>query len=866
MLHALALAALVASTPADRVETRVRAEISDDLETLDLRVESTLRPAVATASVAVVFAADRYRHPPEDLHPSAVRQHYVGGFDPGGFERVELRVDGQACALSEAPDLGGARRALCRRLGGGPVRVEVSARLRIPRRLGPFGRRGRSVTLAGGWYPYPIVPGRAPPRGRVELALGLPAGVDAVVADRRVRGGAARTAQRVVVDDAAQLPLALRPLGLRSTPLHDGAVRFAHSGPDAGGRRRALLDAVSEGLWFYRREGLPWPRRRPAVLLEAPLRHRLAEAADGLVLVSDRAFRILPLERTRRFHAPPILRALYARLLLGGPIGDLPAGRRELVADAVASWLVDRYVAGRQGRAEDAFDVLDAWSFIPAVDSMLFAPDLAFVAAYFRVVREDDPQAHDWIGFPSRAPPGKQIYDKLLDRLGAAGIEASMRALCEGRALESVIRRALGTEAEAFLDTWLGPYPDVRYGLERWAATPTAGGVRAEAVIRREGAAVAEPITVRFTDVDGGRREVVAPADPAARRTVSATLAAALARVELDPHGRLAEAPTAEQPQPRADNASSRDWRWLLNNFNVLLAATDARIETALDIGLYRTWDERWRFALRGDLGPNAITLSGRGRYGFGRVVMPNRRAQWLGVETSAAYLRPGFAGATEDGAALGARLYYGYDGRRSAWAPETAAAARLTLGYDRRFGADGAGADGSTNAAVGATARGVLQWQLGLAHQLAVKASLAGFLAGTPPRQGRLAIGGRYNVRGYAVDAAVGRFRAIASAEWLHPLVAETSIDGFHLAWVTGIDGAIFGDLAAIADDPAGLVSRRPLADVGYGLRLYLDWFGVRPGVMAIDVAFPLVALPGESRLGPPAIYVDFAQSFLVF
>jgi hypothetical protein len=115
-------------------------------------------------------------------------------------------------------------------------------------------------------------------------------------------------------------------------------------------------------------------------------------------------------------------------------------------------------------------------------------------------------------------------------------------------------------------------------------------------------------------------------------------------------------------------------------------------------------------------------------------------------------------------------------------------------------------------------------------------------------------------------VDAAVGRFRAIASAEWLHPLVAETSIDGFHLAWVTGIDGAIFGDLAAIADDPAGLVSRRPLADVGYGLRLYLDWFGVRPGVMAIDVAFPLVALPGESRLGPPAIYVDFAQSFLVF
>ena len=52
----------------------------------------------------------------------------------------------------------------------------------------------------------------------------------------------------------------------------------------------------------------------------------------------------------------------------------------------------------------------------------------------------------------------------------------------------------------------------------------------------------------------------------------------------------------------------------------------------------------------------------------------------------------------------------------------------------------------------------------------------------------------------------------------------------------------------------------------MGYGLRFYIEYFGVRPGVMAIDVALPLVRARGATELGPPALYIAFTQSFFAF
>jgi hypothetical protein len=86
---------------------------------------------------------------------------------------------------------------------------------------------------------------------------------------------------------------------------------------------------------------------------------------------------------------------------------------------------------------------------------------------------------------------------------------------------------------------------------------------------------------------------------------------------------------------------------------------------------------------------------------------------------------------------------------------------------------------------------------------------------------------------------------------------------NAFLLWYVSGLDGAFYADAAIIADELSQLGSAPFLADVGYGLRLYIDYFGVRPGVMAVDLAFPLFDIQGRRDLGPPAVYIDFSQSF---
>ena len=82
----------------------------------------------------------------------------------------------------------------------------------------------------------------------------------------------------------------------------------------------------------------------------------------------------------------------------------------------------------------------------------------------------------------------------------------------------------------------------------------------------------------------------------------------------------------------------------------------------------------------------------------------------------------------------------------------------------------------------------------------------------------------------------------------------------------MTGIDKTLFADVAVLGDSLGDVTDGPVLADIDYGIRFYIDYFGVRPGIMSIDIAIPLVDLDGRFAIRSPAIYIDFAQSFLLF
>ena len=90
---------------------------------------------------------------------------------------------------------------------------------------------------------------------------------------------------------------------------------------------REVIATVTAGLSFLDREGVTV--KAPVVMLQAPLRHDLVRVTDGVILYSDRAFRLLPIERAFRFHRLPILRAVFGHLMMRRRVDIEPAAARQ---------------------------------------------------------------------------------------------------------------------------------------------------------------------------------------------------------------------------------------------------------------------------------------------------------------------------------------------------------------------------------------------------------------------------------------------------------------------------------------------------------------------------------------------------------
>ena len=870
---------------ADRVDIFVEAVVAGDLDQIDLIATYTWTPASDATTITLAKVADRAAAIDEPLAPAAEPQLFVDGYSRGGFRQLTVSVDGRPCPTeTEIVDRMPLLVCAGRFSAGRPVEIRVEGRLIVPRRLGAFGRHRGQLTLLGGWYPALGRPDAPPPVGSVRARVSVPYG-RAVVLGGTYRAHVPRKIGRPRwvqgSRDGTSLPLIILPARTGSRPIAQGRGRWIsgrrYTENSAALRQaRLTVQAVAGALRLAKDEGLSVPNSdAPLLVVEAPLRRRLARAGPGVVLVSDRAFRLLPFERFYRFHRYPVVReALTALAWQQVP----PGPYRHVTADAIGAFLRDRYVASSAGYAEDIFDVLSFWSFIPAVDSLLYAPQTAFTDAYFRLVDETDDLRVNLLDPPSGWPRGRILYEKLKDRIGPVRVAEAMRRLIRGAQWPAILTDTIGgDQVDAFLSTWLGPYPAMQYSLESWSSQPLKGAGcapqtnchRVAVDVRRTGAVVQEPIQLRLTDDDDKQRLVWSETSSAAHRTVTATLGAPLDLVELDPWGRVSETPSLAVPSPKLDNRSRAKWRVLLNSFNLQASPTAGTLDTALNLGFSQVRNVHWRFGLIGSFGPEAISVAGRTLRRFGGRVTPDRLAQWVGVSVAGSQLRSDFAGETGTNYAFTSQLFYGYDDRQTGWAPEPGMGIRAGLTYNHVFGGlsnvDPEGV-GVTRDAMALTLRALRSWRIEGRHQLSLRAAVGAYVAGRPQSQLLFFLGGREAVRGYVIDADVGRYRAIVSGEWVHTLLGDVNDNVIELFWATKLGGALFADVAAIGDELTGDFGRRVRADVGYGFRIYLDYFGVRPGVMAIDIAVPLLNQQGRFEVGPPAVYIDFTQSFFVF
>lgn len=831
----------------------VEARVASDLRSVSLAVE------VAWTSTApeipLALGADRFRAPPASLPPADEPLMYRWGFEGGGFSDVRVELDGEPVSFRRERLEDGSS-LLWVRSPGRPCTIAVRARLDVPRRYGPFGVIGRQLTLGGRWYPQVgAAKGRSPPRGRVDLKVQLPAGASAVVASTWVPWLPESGPRWVHVQTVGGIPpLLVLPPESAALPVRRGAFispRGRSADPAELRRRRAVLKTIAS----VELEG-------PLLIVEAPLRRELARGLGaGVVLVSDHAFRGWPLEDLDRFERQALLRALF---FASGLRRSAP-----LIADFVAAARVDRWLEAQAG-APEASELLGPFSFVPAVDSLLYAPQIPFREAYFRVLQEEDPLRASLTRFPSGWPRGKILYEKLVDRVGTARAFEVAEELRAGAPLAPTLAASLrgspGPGASAFLRTWLGPYPEVAYRLGTWGSENMGVHHRARVEIERRGAEVAEPVMVRLEDAEGRKRVVRAPATSSALRVITATLSAPLSSVTLDPDGRLVQTPALGSPNPRLDDRSHPGWRVLLNSFNILVGATGGTLDTGLSLSFARQFDPTWAFGLAGNFAPDAFAVTGQVRRAFGRPVTPNRRSSSLAWVLTGERLREGFVEGATGAWAARTSLRFGYDDRITSFAPEAGTGLRARLTYARILARDGRGRSVDTDDALairGAVLRSV---RVGHAHTFSVRARVDAWVLGRPRPQLAFDVGGRFGLRGYRVGEEQGRLRTLLAGEWVHPLLRDAEVDGLRLVWADRVDGALFAEGGLIADELEGLGGGFR-ATVGYGFRAYLDYLGLRPGVLAIDVAFPLVSVESQRfELGAPEVWLAFSQSFLSF
>ncbi|MEO0321842.1 MAG: hypothetical protein AAF447_02720 [Myxococcota bacterium] len=876
---------------------------------LDVRVRvdagaESLRLWVGSDRLAVVPAAldeqsGRWIFPREaDLTVPRVADVQVDG------EAAETRWERHPVGSARGRDTAGADLHVA--LRPGPARVvtlTLRFRQQIPERFGRLGRVGDRISLTAPWYPLVVAEDsyrlgavhdvRMALVGRGELRVpGASARAGAPLRVRRrvpfVPVFAARRFHRRVerVDGVPLLVLSPRRLPHRPAPDAEGVARLRDlSAKDRSARVRRLGEEAATTLRSLAGEvagSLP-AEPAPTEVWFVPSRTELAGNAPQAVLLSDRLYEVTPLPPVLAFHDRAVLRALFTRWVEAAVARSEPPGDRDWALDLRAVLLADLDLRRRASRVRTARELLGWAGFNPVIDQLLYAPQVAFVDTYFGAVSEPDPyrEAPDRARRPRAR--GRRVLESARDALPEAAFEAWTRAVLALEPARAALEAA-SPERASRLDGWLaGPGRAVNYRLVSAESTAVAGGYVHRIVVARDVVVLdpetadlpgAEALDVEVRDADGNVLRGVWDGE-GERGEARLRSAAPLRLVRLDPSARRAQDATATDGHPRADDGN----RWplrppILEQIDVSYNATARQVVFVADAALRRQYDLRNTVTLRAT--GNVRGTGGSLGYvrGLGRRRDTNRRRIGVGGSLSATSLNAGFAGgdnADVGGARLGAGVSAGYGNQRYFLDPRQGWRLGGSLGT-----AVVLRDDDTRSWTLSANVRGNVTVPTGLRGALVV-AYGGTWIFGDPTANERAGVGGRFLLRGYEANEALGRGRAFLVVEqrFTPTLFSDLHLGIFELAYVREIQLAAFAGLAGLADafgvdpdDDGNLVFVREgrvlAAEIGFGVRVHFEYLGIQPAVLVVDVAAPLLREDDDrQRRGPVSVLLAFEQFF---
>jgi hypothetical protein len=745
-------------------------------------------------------------------------------------------------------------------------------------------------TLVGGFYPMLAAIdsagwdlNAAPMRTDMTVTVGLEDAA-AVVLFGQVQGGEL-AGTRARAKDVPYASLFVAPKHyLRTREVGDTTVRLlSRSRPppvdDASDKilpytlepyAKYALDAAERAVELLDEVGVEHDRE--LTIVQAPLRADVAVSAQsGVVVLSDRWYRIWPAKRLRKFHDRQLARAIFGALLARHIAERGSESRRDVdvAAGVGAAYLTDLFTLRQYRVRETATDILQPVRFLPVIDQVLYAPQLMFADAYFGNTVEDESLREDPRRFNHTRPGGRLLYEKLRDLFGAAALNEAMTSLLvDGVPLRAAAEAAYGGSLGWFFRQWSRPYPRLNYriGTLHTDQVATARYQHRLEIVRDTAAGdqpPIEPVEVAVVDARGNRHDLRWDGR-GDRGVIEFETVAPVKVVSLDPNRRLAETRLpGDDNHALYDNRRPLRTRFVYNSLGVLVNLSDLTGILAADFSLGRVHDLRWRTRLT--LFTSSATLvGGTATYSrfFGSQITADERLSTASVRLSAARLRANaLADADPAASRIGLRLGLGTSNRIYVWEPRNSRGAGISLSATAtRVDAD-AGADAQALLTGAASAGYTLLSTPWDGHSLLLNGGASTVFGDIEQRSQLLTGGGVGGSRGYGPFDLFGRVNLELHAEYRHVFVHDLDWNFGHYNFVRGIGGVLFADAVALSPETShDLLDGRVYASVGYGLRFFYDSFGTLQQMMRIDLA---VRVDGDITSAAPGVYLSFVPPF---
>ncbi|MBK7153478.1 MAG: hypothetical protein IPH72_17160 [Sandaracinaceae bacterium] len=820
--------------------------------------------------------AGKLEHTPSAMDEQSARWIYPRRPDLGGAWLEHLHVNGvpvEAVLIPHAPgddrepDAAGVDLRVP--IPPGSLRVVLTGHFAVdvPERFGRLGRVGARFSMLAPWYPL-VVTGHDGQgwQHQAEHRVRIEAGGQRewlVAGQRLVDGVSVTHGPYAPVFGAPRLHAEeVEHRGVRVT-LYSARPWYRAPGEDAQGLdalrdlarpdrlgplRRSVVDAL-ETLALSGAVGV----QPPAGVLLVPSRTELAGNAPGVVLVSDRAFEVLPIEAILEFQERAVKRAFLRESVSAQARrvdGPADAG---WTADLRAVWLTDLDARRREVELSTPQELLSVVAFNPAVDQLLYAPQVAFVDVYFGRVAEPDLFRDD----PVQA---RRVHSR-----GRLLLEYTRDALREGDALAALGLGLLRGEvparelfanagvAEPVLEQQLAnPRLPVNYHLGEIHSTRRGAAFVHRVEVVRRGATRPESVPVRVSDRRGNVAEGVWGGEDE-RGFVELETPAPLRSVWIDPLGRRPESPTVAGGHPTRDNTNRLPLRPpILQRFEPSYAGG---FGVAVSFGIFRKFDLENSAVVDLTLYPRSFGGSLRYVRSFGRTRDMNHRvasgSAGVAVERVLA-LRAG----GEDGTRYSVFGGVSYNDKRYYLDPRhgQAISAGVRLAWAH-------GDEGTSGAAVSFVLRGNVTRSPSWRHAFVFAADVAGVIGTTLEGQ-QQGIGGPGLLRAYEYTELLGLGRLMAVAEYRVTALADLHINLFHLFYLREVQLALFTGAGVIvrSDDGRDLA---PAAEVGVGLRLHFEYGGIQPSLLSLDLGVPLIEAPQFGRIVPVTTVLTFEQYF---